>query len=99
MALDPGYRTGCKVAVVDGTGKVLDTNTIYPTAPQNDVEGSKKVLVNLINKYDVDMIAIGNGTASRESEMFVADTIKEVEKQEFNIIINVFLSGKEYNII
>ena len=81
IGFDPAYRTGCKIAVIDETGKVLDTNTIYPTAPQNDVEGSKKVLVNLINKYDVDMIAIGNGTASRESEMFVADTIKEVEKQ------------------
>ena len=80
IGFDPAYRTGCKIAVIDETGKVLDTNTIYPTAPQNDVEGSKKILVNLINKYDVDMIAIGNGTASRESEMFVADTIKEVEK-------------------
>ena len=88
IGFDPAYRTGCKIAVIDETGKVLDTNTIYPTAPQNDVEGSKKVLVNLINKYDVDMIAIGNGTASRESEMFVADTIKEVEKQIHYAIVS-----------
>ena len=88
IGFDPAYRTGCKIAVIDETGKVLDTNTIYPTAPQNDVEGSKKVLVDLINKYDVDMIAIGNGTASRESEMFVADTIKEVEKQIHYAIVS-----------
>jgi len=88
IGFDPAYRTGCKIDVIDETGKVLDTNTIYPTAPQNDVEGSKKVLVSLINKYDVDMIAIGNGTASRESEMFVADTIKEVEKQIHYAIVS-----------
>ena len=88
IGFDPAYRTGCKIAVIDETGKVLDTNTIYPTAPQNDVEESKKVLVNLINKYDVDMIAIGNGTASRESEMFVADTIKQVEKQIHYAIVS-----------
>lgn len=88
IGFDPAYRTGCKIAVIDETGKVLDTNTIYPTAPQNDVEGSKKVLVSLINKYDVDMIAIGNGTASRESEMFVADTIKELPKQIHYAIVS-----------
>ena len=79
IGFDPAYRTGCKIAVIDETGKVLDTATIYPTAPQNDIEGSKKVLKKLIENYSVDMIAIGNGTASRESEMFVAETIKEVE--------------------
>lgn len=88
IGFDPAYRTGCKIAVIDDTGKVLDTNTIYPTAPQNDVEGSKKILVNLINKYDVDMIAIGNGTASRESEMFVAETIKELPKQIHYAIVS-----------
>lgn len=88
IGFDPAYRTGCKIAVIDETGKVLDTNTIYPTAPQNDVKGSKKVLVNLINKYDVDMIAIGNGTASRESEMFVAETIKEIPKQIHYAIVS-----------
>lgn len=88
IGFDPAYRTGCKIAVIDETGKVLDTNTIYPTAPQNDVEGSRKVLVNLINKYDVDMIAIGNGTASRESEMFVAETIKELPKQIHYAIVS-----------
>ena len=88
IGFDPAYRTGCKIAVIDETGKVLDTSTIYPTAPQNDVEGSKKVLVNLINKYDVDMIAIGNGTASRESEIFVAETIKEIPKQTHYAIVS-----------
>ena len=79
MGFDPAYRTGCKIAVIDETGKVLDIATVYPTEPQNDVEGAKKVLLDLINKDHVDMIAIGNGTASRESEMFVADLIKEVK--------------------
>ena len=88
IGFDPAYRTGCKIAVIDETGKVLDTNTIYPTAPQNDINGSKKVLVDLINKYDVDMIAIGNGTASRESEMFVAETIKELPKQIHYAIVS-----------
>ena len=79
MGFDPAYRTGCKIAVIDETGKVLDIATVYPTEPQNDVESAKKVLLDLINKDHVDMIAIGNGTASRESEMFVADLIKEVK--------------------
>ena len=78
MGFDPAYRTGCKIAVIDETGKVLDIATVYPTAPQNDVEGAKKTLLDLINKDHVDMIAIGNGTASRESELFVSDMIKEV---------------------
>ena len=81
IGFDPAYRTGCKIAVIDETGKVLETATIYPTAPQNDVENSKKVLKRLIQIHNVDMIAIGNGTASRESEMFVSDTIKEIEKE------------------
>ena len=79
MGFDPAYRTGCKIAVIDETGKVLDYTTVYPTEPQNDVEGAKKELLKLINKHNIDMIAIGNGTASRESEMFVADMIKEVD--------------------
>ena len=79
MGFDPAYRTGCKIAVIDETGKVLDIATVYPTEPQNDVESAKKVLLDLINKDHVDMIAIGNGTASRESEMFVSDLIKEVK--------------------
>ena len=81
IGFDPAYRTGCKIAVIDETGKLLDTTTIYPTEPQNDVEGAKKVLIGLIAKYDVDMFAIGNGTASRESEIFVADVIKEVKEK------------------
>ena len=81
IGFDPAYRTGCKIAVIDETGKVLDTTTIYPTEPQNDIEGAKKTLMNLIVKYNVDMFAIGNGTASRESEMFVAEVIKEVKEK------------------
>ena len=83
IGFDPAYRTGCKIAVIDETGKVLETTTIYPTEPQNDIENSAKVLLNLIEKYDVNMFAIGNGTASRESEIFVADVIKRA-KEELN---------------
>ena len=79
MGFDPAYRTGCKIAVIDDTGKLLATTTVYPTEPQNDTEGAKKKLLELIDKYNINMIAIGNGTASRESEMFVADMIKEVK--------------------
>ena len=79
MGFDPAYRTGCKIAVIDDTGKLLATTTVYPTEPQNDTEGAKKKLLELINKYNINMIAIGNGTASRESEMFVADMVKEVK--------------------
>ncbi len=80
MGFDPAYRTGCKIAVIDETGKVLDYTTVYPTEPQNDAEGAKKELLKLIEKDKVDMIAIGNGTASRESEMFVSDMIKEADR-------------------
>ena len=86
IGFDPAYRTGCKIAVIDETGKLLDTTTIYPTEPQNDVEGAKKVLIGLIAKYDVDMFAIGNGTASRESEIFVADVIKEVKEKYGKVV-------------
>ncbi len=82
MGFDPAYRTGCKIAVIDKTGKLLDTTTVYPTEPQNDVEGAKKVLKMLIAKHNVDMIAIGNGTASRESENFVSNMIKEISEKE-----------------
>ena len=88
MGFDPAYRTGCKIAVIDSTGKVLDTTTIYPTAPQNDVINSKKVLLELIKKYNINMIAIGNGTASRESEMFVSDLIKETDHEVFYAIVS-----------
>ncbi len=88
MGFDPAYRTGCKIAVIDETGKVLDIETVYPTAPQNDVEGAKKKLLNLISKDKVDMIAIGNGTASRESEMFVADMIKEANREVHYAIVS-----------
>ena len=88
MGFDPAYRTGCKIAVIDETGKVIDIETVYPTAPQNDVEGAKKKLLNLISKDKVDMIAIGNGTASRESEMFVADMIKEADREVHYAIVS-----------
>ena len=83
IGFDPAYRTGCKIAVIDETGKVLDTTTVYPTEPQNDVESAKKELTKLILKDNVNMFAIGNGTASRESEQFVSDLIKEI-KEKYN---------------
>ena len=83
IGFDPAYRTGCKIAVIDETGKVLDTTTVYPTEPQNDVESAKKELTKLILKDNVNMFAIGNGTASRESEQFVSDLIKEI-KDKYN---------------
>ncbi|MBR3003097.1 MAG: RNA-binding transcriptional accessory protein [Clostridia bacterium] len=88
MGFDPAYRTGCKIAVIDETGKVLDYTTVYPTEPQNDVEGAKKELLKLIEKDKIDMIAIGNGTASRESEMFVADMIKEAKRDVHYVIVS-----------
>ena len=88
IGFDPAYRTGCKIAVIDKTGKLLDYTTIYPTEPQNDIIGAKKILIGLINKHEVDMIAIGNGTASRESEMFVSDTIKEIKRDLVYAIVS-----------
>ena len=88
MGFDPAYRTGCKIAVIDETGKVLDYTTVYPTEPQNDVQGAKKELLKLIEKDKIDMIAIGNGTASRESEMFVADMIKEAPREVHYVIVS-----------
>ncbi len=88
MGFDPAYRTGCKIAVIDETGKVLATTTVYPTAPQNDVKGAKEELLKLINKYDINMIAIGNGTASRESEMFVSEMIKEAKHEVYYAIVS-----------
>ena len=82
MGFDPAYRTGCKIAVIDETGKLLATTTVYPTEPQNDVVGAKKELAKLIEKYNVNMIAIGNGTASRESEAFVAGLISELGRKD-----------------
>ncbi len=88
MGFDPAYRTGCKIAVIDETGKVLDYTTVYPTAPQNDVDNAKKELLALIDKDKIDMIAIGNGTASRESEMFVSDMIKEASRPVHYVIVS-----------
>ena len=88
MGYDPAFRTGCKLAVVDKTGKPLNISVIYPTEPHNKIEESKKILLDLIDKYDVDIIAIGNGTASRESEKFVAEAIKDAKKRVEYIIVN-----------
>ena len=88
MGFDPAYRTGCKIAVIDETGKVLDYTTVYPTEPQNDVIGAKRELLKLIENDKIDMIAIGNGTASRESEMFVADLIKDCKRDVHYVIVS-----------
>ncbi|RDY22833.1 RNA-binding transcriptional accessory protein [Romboutsia maritimum] len=88
MGFDPAFRTGCKIAVVDKNGKLLETTTVYPTEPQNNVEGAKKTLKELIQKYGVNIIAIGNGTASRESEKFVSDMIKEIDTQVQYVIVS-----------
>ncbi len=88
MGFDPAYRTGCKIAVIDETGKLLATTTVYPTEPQNKVEEAKKELTALIKKYGINMIAIGNGTASRESEKFVADMISEIKEEVYYAIVS-----------
>ena len=88
LGWDPAFRTGCKLAVVDETGKVLDTTVIYPTAPQNKVEAAKKVLKELIKKYNISLISLGNGTASRESEAVIVELIKEVDSKLEYIIVN-----------
>lgn len=88
LGLDPAYRTGCKIAVVDDTGKVLDTTVVYPTPPQNKTEEAKKKLAALIAKHNVTTIAIGNGTASRESEAFVAELIKEIPQKVSYMVVS-----------
>lgn len=88
LALDPGFRTGCKVAVIDGTGKVLDTGVIYPVPPHNKIEQANKIITDFINKYGVEIIAIGNGTASRETEQFAVNLIKKLNKNIYYIIVN-----------
>ena len=88
LGWDPAFRTGCKLAVVDETGKVLDTVVIYPTAPQNKVEESKKILKNLIKKYHVTLISVGNGTASRESEQIIVELLKEIPEPVQYVIVN-----------
>lgn len=88
LAVDPGYRTGCKLAVLDETGKYLDTAVIYPSEPRNEVEKSQKIMKELINKYDIDVITIGNGTASRETEQVVADMISKLDKKVTYTIVS-----------
>lgn len=88
LGWDPAFRTGCKLAVVDSTGKVLDTVVIFPTAPQNKVEEAKKVLKQLIQKYHITLISVGNGTASRESEMVIVELLKEIPEPVQYVIVN-----------
>ena len=88
MGVDPAFRTGCKIAVIDETGKKLDNTVIHATMPQDDVEKAKKILKDLIKKYDVDLLSIGNGTASRETERVVADMLKEIDKKVSYVIVN-----------
>lgn len=99
LGWDPAFRTGCKLAVVDSTGKVLDTTVVYPTAPQNKVEETKRVVKALIDKYDISIISVGNGTASRESEQIIAQMLKEIKKPVQYVIVNeagasVYSAGK-----
>lgn len=88
LGLDPAYRTGCKIAVIDDKGNVLDTTVVYPTPPQSRVEDAKRVLKGLISKHGVDVVSIGNGTASKESEIFVAELIKEVDTPLSYMVVN-----------
>lgn len=88
LGLDPGYRTGCKVAVVDGTGKVLDTGVIYPAPPKSDIANAKIIVKGFIDKYNVDIIAIGNGTASHETEVFAAEVIKEIDRNVSYMVVS-----------
>ncbi len=88
LGLDPGYRTGCKVAVVDETGKVLATNVIYPVPPKSKIEESKKIIKDLIEKYNVNVISIGNGTAGKETEIFVAELLKEIDADVSYAVVN-----------
>ena len=88
LALDPGYRTGCKAAIIDGIGNVLYTGVVYPTKPANKIAEAKRILMPQIEKHKVEIIAIGNGTASRETEAFVADMLKEIQRKVFYVIVN-----------
>ncbi len=88
LGWDPAFRTGCKLAVVDETGKVLDTIVIFPTEPQKKVEESKRIVKGLIDKYNISLISVGNGTASRESEMVIVEMLKEINKPVQYVIVN-----------
>ena len=92
MGYDPGFRTGCKVAVLDSTGKFLEKATVYPTVPKNDIEGTKKILKELIYKYDVDVISLGNGTASRESEEVISEMLTEIKNESGKELAYVIVS-------
>ena len=88
LGVDPAFRTGCKLAVIDETGKMFEISVIYPTAPRNDVAGAEKIVLQLLKKYNIELIAIGNGTASRETEQFIADVIQNNNLDIPYIIVN-----------
>ena len=88
LGFDPGFRTGCKIAAVDETGKVLEVGVVYPTPPQKKIEEAEGILKKLIEKYDINIIAIGNGTASRESEIFIADLLKKIDKKIYYMVVS-----------
>lgn len=92
MGYDPGFRTGCKIAILDKNGKFLENTAVYPTVPKKDIEGTKKTLKALINKYDVDVISLGNGTASRESEEVISEMIKEIKNETGKEVAYVIVS-------
>src|SRR5699024_3205046 len=88
LGVDPAFRTGCKLAVIDETGKMYEIGVIFPTAPRNDVAGAEKKVLQMIEKYKIELVAIGNGTASRETEQFIADTMDKHQLQIPYIIVN-----------
>lgn len=88
LGVDPAYRTGCKLAVIDDTGKVLHISVIYPTPPKSEIEKGKQIVKQLIEKFSIEVVAVGNGTASRETEQFIANVIKEVDKEVYYLIVN-----------
>src|SRR5699024_7962435 len=88
LGVDPAFRTGCKLAVIDATGKVLAVNVMFPTAPRNDTAGSEKLILKLLNEFPIQLIAIGNGTASRETEQFIAQVIQNNDLDIPYIIVN-----------
>ena len=92
MGYDPGFRTGCKIAILDKNGKFLENTAVYPTVPKKDIEGTKKTLKALIKKYDVDVISLGNGTASRESEEVISEMIKEIKNETGKEVAYVIVS-------
>ena len=88
MGIDPGFRTGCKLAIVDGTGKFLEHATVFPTAPRHDTEGANRILDQLIEKYNVKLLAIGNGTASRETDAFICEFLRQTDRDITKVVVS-----------